>query len=70
MINENSGEIMRSSKGKEKKSFKSPFINFAYENSSYQIDPEKGKVYQRWIEIERAKEFTILSAWRNSQQMA
>ena len=61
---------MRNKKANQKKDFKSPFISFAYENSSYQIDPEKRKVYQRWIEIERAKEFMIFSAWKNTQQMA
>lgn len=61
---------MTKRKGGRKKSSNNSLINFDYENTNYVIDKVSGKVYRKWIEVEKAKEFTILSAWKNSQQFA
>ncbi len=42
-------------------------IDFSYANVSYQIDPTRRKVYQRWIEVETAKTCLIMGAWNQSQ---
>ncbi|MCI0566855.1 MAG: hypothetical protein L0170_15575 [Acidobacteria bacterium] len=38
-------------------------VEFAYDNTSYQIDPERRKVYRKWIEVESARTYLIMSAW-------
>jgi hypothetical protein len=38
-------------------------VEFDYENTSYQIDPQRRKVYRKWIEVESARTFLIMSAW-------
>ena len=40
------------------------YIDFSFEDRTYQIDPKMNKVYRRFVEIETAKAFTILSEWR------
>jgi hypothetical protein len=42
-------------------------IEFNYGNVSYQIDPNRRKVYQRWVEVETARTFVIMSAWNQSR---
>jgi hypothetical protein len=42
-------------------------IEFSYGDVSYQIDPGRRKVYRRWIEVETAKTFVIMSAWNQTQ---
>jgi hypothetical protein len=32
--------------------------------ATYQIDPERHKVYRRFVEIETSKAFEIYSSWR------
>ena len=41
----------------------SSIIEFAYDNTSYQIDTERRKVYRKWIEVESARTYLIMSAW-------
>jgi len=38
-------------------------VEFAYDNTSYQIDTERRKVYRKWIEVESARTYLIMSAW-------
>jgi hypothetical protein len=38
-------------------------VEFAYDNTSYQIDPQRRKVYRKWIEVESARTYRIMSAW-------
>jgi hypothetical protein len=38
-------------------------VDFAYDNTSYQIDPQRRKVYRKWIEVESARTYLIISAW-------
>lgn len=40
-------------------------VNFNVGDRTYQIDPGKKKVYRRFVEIETAKAFEILSSWRS-----
>ena len=40
------------------------FVNFNYEDRTYQIDPDLKKVYRRFVEIETSKAAAILSDWR------
>jgi hypothetical protein len=41
------------------------FVNFDYENRTYQIDPDLKKVYRRFVEIETAKAAAIIAVWRH-----
>lgn len=43
---------------------KSPVVSFSFEDRTYQIDPERQKVYRRFVEIETSKAFEIFSTWR------
>jgi len=42
-------------------------IDFSYANVSYQIDPNRRKVYHRWIEVETAKTCLIMGAWSQTR---
>ena len=42
------------------------FVNFDYEERTYQIDPDLKKVYRRFVEIETSKASLILTHWRAS----
>jgi hypothetical protein len=39
-------------------------VDFSFHERTYQIDPLRRKVYRRFVEIETAKAFEILSVWR------
>ena len=41
------------------------FVNFDFEDRTYQIDPDMRKVYRRFVEIETSKAATILAVWRS-----
>ena len=41
-------------------------IDFSYANVSYQIDPNRRKVYHRWIEVETAKTSLIFGAYSST----
>ena len=41
----------------------SSIVDFAYDNTSYQIDTESRKVYRQWVEVESARTYRIMSAW-------
>jgi hypothetical protein len=38
-------------------------VEFAYDNTDYQIDTLRRKVYRRWVEVESARTYLIMSAW-------
>ena len=38
-------------------------VDFAYDNTSYQIDLQRRKVYRKWVEVESARTYLIMSAW-------
>ena len=38
-------------------------VEFAYDNTRYQIDTQRRKVYRKWIEVESARTYLIISAW-------
>jgi len=40
-------------------------VNFSYQKIDYQIDLDKSKVYRRFIEIEKSKQGSIISAYRS-----
>ena len=42
-------------------------VDFHYANISYQIDPTRRKVYQRWVEVETARTCLIMGAWTQLQ---
>jgi len=51
-------------KGSPKRSASQPrVVDFAYDNTSYQIDPQRRKVYRKWVEVESARTYLIMSAW-------
>ena len=39
-------------------------VDFSFDDRTYQIDAARSKVYRRFVEIETAKAFEILSTWR------
>ena len=41
------------------------FVNFDFQNRTYQIDPERRKVYRRFVEIETSKASEIMTVWRS-----
>jgi hypothetical protein len=43
---------------------------FDFGDRTYQIDPTKQKVYRRFVEIESAKAFEILTTWRSRHATA
>lgn len=53
-------------KGAQKKSVQPSFlVDFDYGDTRYQIDTERRKVYRKWIEVESARTYLIMSAWSN-----
>ena len=42
----------------------SKIVMFDFEQRTYQIDPERKRVYRRFVEIETSKASQILSVWR------
>ena len=51
-------------KGTQKRSaLVSSIVEFAYDNTSYQIDTQRRKVYRKWVEVESARTYLIMSAW-------
>jgi hypothetical protein len=38
-------------------------VDFAYDNTNYQIDTARRKVYRKWVEVESARTYLIMSAW-------
>ena len=53
--------------GKQTTRQQNGMISFNFANISYQIDPNRRKVYHRWIEVETAKTCQIMGAWSHSQ---
>jgi hypothetical protein len=47
-----------------------PIVTFDDGERTYQIDPDRGKVYRRFVEIETAKASHILSLWRGQRVTA
>lgn len=45
-------------------------VDFDFGDRTYQIDLNKQKVYRRFVEIESAKAFEILSTWRSQHATA
>jgi len=38
-------------------------VDFDYDNLNYQIDTQRRKVYRKWVEVESARTYLIMSAW-------
>jgi hypothetical protein len=45
-------------------------VNFNFGDRTYQIDPQRQKVYRSFVEIETSKAFEIYSRWRSSEARA
>lgn len=41
-------------------------LDFSFGAQTYQIDPERQKVYRRFVEIETGRASTIYASWRAS----
>ncbi len=39
-------------------------VQYQFQDRTYQIDPERRKVYRSFVEIETSKAFEIYSTWR------
>lgn len=46
------------------------FVDFDFGDRTYQIDLNQQKVYRRFVEIESAKAFEILTNWRSQHASA
>lgn len=42
-------------------------VNYSLGDRTYQIDPDRHKVYRHFVEIETSKAFEIYSSWRAHQ---
>jgi hypothetical protein len=40
-------------------------VSFSYQKVDYQIDLDKSKVYRRFIEVEKSRQGSIISAYRS-----
>ena len=47
-----------------------PIVSFSFDNRTYQIDPERRKVYRSFVELETSKAFEIWSLWRSTNLRA
>jgi len=45
-------------------------VTFDIDDHTYQIDPDRGKVYRRFVEIETSRASQILSIWRERRVIA
>lgn len=45
-------------------------VIFQFEDRTYQIDPDRQKVYRRFVEIETSKAFEIFANWRSQNATA
>jgi len=45
------------------------FVNFNVGDRTYQIDPQRQKVYRQFVEVETSKAFAIYSVWRSQNAM-
>jgi hypothetical protein len=41
-------------------------VDYSFGTQTYQIDPERQKVYRRFVEIETGRASTIFASWRAS----
>ena len=57
---------MASKKSNAKTEPKIKVIDYNYGTQTYQIDPERHKVYRRFVEIETGRASTIFASWRAS----
>ena len=57
---------MASKKATAKVEPKVKVIDYSFGTHTYQIDPERQKVYKRFVEIETGRASTIFASWRAS----
>jgi hypothetical protein len=55
---------------RRKAEVQSAFVNFNFGDRTYQIDPQRQKVYRSFVEIETSKAFEIYSRWRSGEASA
>lgn len=55
--------MSRKSTGRKAES-KVSVVDYCFGQQTYQIDPERQKVYRRFVEIETSKAFEIYASWR------
>jgi hypothetical protein len=53
-----------------KKQDPTPIISFEFQDRTYQIDPDRKKVYRRFVEIETSRAVEIFSTWRAGRASA
>ena len=57
---------MASKKTTAKVEPKAKVIDYSFGTQTYQIDPQRQKVYRRFVEIETGRASTIFASWRAS----
>ena len=60
------GGAVASKKSTAKVQPKIQVIDYSYGTQTYQIDPERHKVYRRFVEIETGRASAIFASWRAS----
>ncbi len=45
-------------------------IDFSFDDTQYQIDTNRRKVYRNWVEVETSRTFLIMGAYSSSQVQA
>lgn len=61
---ESKSKTMATTKAKQKDETKPRVVDFSFRHQTYQIDPQRQKVYRRFVEIESARAFEIYASWR------
>ena len=60
----------RKGKKRTKSGGKNGMIDFNFGETLYQIDPNRKKVYHKWVEVETSKTFQIIGAYSSAQVQA
>jgi len=60
------GGAVASKKPTAKVETKIKVVDYSYGTQTYQIDPDRQKVYRRFVEIETGRASTIFASWRAS----
>lgn len=60
---------MAAKKSTAKSEPKFKVVDFSFGTQTYQIDPDRQKVYRRFVEIETGRASTIFASWRASSNV-
>ena len=61
--------MARKSEKRESKPVKA-VVDFTFQDRTYQIDPQRQKVYRKFVQIETSRAMQIFSVWRSRNAQA